>query len=179
MALHHHIAKHKKIIYRVFVVLVVFFVGWGVVSFVELDMTSKSQYAHLESEIANVSDKLKGLGAIERADLTVNGGNGALKMLRCIPDESCPFVSRNWFVPIEDGKGTEFLKGIVKEGYVINEKSSYLACDFYLKDGCGALANKSNVKMSISISKASENIQPNENIAPKKWYQLSISFVRY
>lgn len=178
MALHHHIAKHKKMIYRVFVVLVVFFVGWGVVSFVQADIRSRAQFAHLESEMASVSDKLRSLGAIERTDLAVSGGNGALKMLRCIPDESCPFVSRNWFVPIEDGKGTEFLKGIVKEGYVI-ENDSYLHCSIPQDSSCNVFSKKSDIHMNISINKASENIWPKENVAPKKWYQLAINFVRY
>ena len=175
MALHHHIAKHKKTIYRVFVVLVVFFVGWGVVSFVQADINAKARYSLIEKEIEEVVPKINSLEAVERTHLATGAGKDALGMFRCVPSQHCPFVSKQWFVAIEPGKELEFLKDLIKEGYTIDADFPGRFCE-HLNDECFLSTSKGEVEMSFHLGVAGQEIWPKETTAPKRWYQLGIKF---
>ncbi|HET9411318.1 MAG TPA: hypothetical protein VFO38_00500 [Candidatus Saccharimonadales bacterium] len=178
MALHHHIAKHKKIIYRVFVVLVVFFVGWGVVSFVQADTESRARYKRLSSEMEEVTHKMSSLEAIEQSELTRYRGNGVIGDYDCGLTESCPEISKQWLVAIEPSKEIEFLRGLVKAGYIVNRDFPSYSCEHLEDPGdqCFLNATKEKVDVSYGLRIAHEERQPKGAIGSKQWYEIRVEF---
>lgn len=161
--------RHTKPIVLV-VVAALLVGGW----FVSIDLHARDDYAKLNRNVDRINQNIIVIDqAQEDIQKAMRRGDGILSKLSCLPDLSCPYIQRTWYVPTTQGME---LQGVVEvlqiSGYALDKED--LSCVPRQYSGCAVYASNQDISLTIGIDVSDSN-QPSRDVSPNVWVKVTMN----
>jgi hypothetical protein len=152
----------KRILVTVVILLAIVLIPWGVAEF-----SYQQRVAGLNRDIDSVEQSI----VTPAGGVKLNSYIKAPHVLNsfCIDNGPCPNLTREWYVPVEPGKGVEFVNSILnKEGYNITFQNN-------LETTTIANGVKNKHYINLKLAPLGNEQPPHAALQGKDWKLLSVT----
>lgn len=122
---------------------------------------------------ATMDDQHLPAEAVERADARASYGRG-LAAYMCL-DTNCPYVKRQWFVPVSADDEASFTDTVVDQQRFDLLLSNQRGCNADAGT-CYAIGTDGTTEILVSLDAVPESVTPpSHDVSPKQWRLLTIT----